>query len=49
MLSPLLFNIFINGMFYLDLASEICNFADDTAIYACDRSIDTVIVKLEDR
>ena len=35
-------------MFYLDLESEICNFADDTKIYACDKSIDAVIVKLED-
>ena len=43
-LGPLLFNIFMNGMFYLDLGSEICNFAGDP----CDRSIDTVIVKLDD-
>ena len=43
-----IFNIFINDMFYLDLESAICNFADDTTIYACDKSIDTVIVKLED-
>ena len=35
-------------MLYLDLESEICNFADDTTLYACDKSIDTVIVKLED-
>ena len=35
-------------MFYIDLESEICNFADDTTIYACNKSIDTVIVKLED-
>ena len=35
-------------MSYLDLESEICNFADDTTIYACDRFIDIVIVKLED-
>ena len=35
-------------MLYLDLEYEICNFADDTTIYACDKSIDTVIVKLED-
>ena len=35
-------------MFYLDIESEICNFADDTTIYACDKSIDTVIIKLED-
>ena len=47
-LGPLLFNVFINDLFYLDLESEICNYADDTTIYACDKSIDTVIVKLKD-
>ena len=47
-LGPLLFNIFINDMLYLDLESEICNFADDTTIYASDRVIDNVIVKLEE-
>ena len=31
---PLLFNIFINDLFFTDLESEICKFADDTAIYA---------------
>ena len=48
MLGPLLFNIFINDMFYFDLESEICNFADDATIYACDKPIDTVIGKLDD-
>ena len=47
-LGPLLFNISINDMLHLDLESEICNFADDTTIYTCDKSINTVIVKLED-
>ena len=47
-LGPLLFNIFINDMFYIDLEFEICNLVDDTTIYACKKSIDTVIVKLED-
>ena len=31
-LGPLLFNIFINDLFYMELESEICNFADDTTI-----------------
>ena len=33
-LGPLLFNIFINDIFYAIEASEICNFADDNIIYA---------------
>ena len=47
-LGPLLFNIFINDLFFTDLESEICNFADDTTIYACDTSIDAVTIKLKD-
>ena len=47
-LGPLLFNIFINDLFFTDLESEICNFADDTTIYACDTSIDAVTKKLKD-
>ena len=48
MLGPLLFNIFINDLFYFDPESEICNFADYTIIYTRDRSDDTVIVNLEE-
>ena len=32
-LGPLLFNIFINDLFLLNMSSEICNFADDNTIY----------------
>ena len=46
-LGPLLFNIFINDLFYTDLESEICNFADDTTIFACDTNVDSVLTKLE--
>ena len=54
-LGPLLFNIFINDLFFSYsknspkivcifknfevLESEICNFDDDTTIYACETSI----------
>ena len=47
-LGPLLFIIFINDLFFTDLESEICNFADDTTIYACDISINTFTIKLND-
>ena len=47
-LGYLLFSIFINDLFFADLESEICNFADDTTISACDTSIDAVVIKLKD-
>ena len=44
-LGPLLFNIFINDLFYVELESEICNFADDTTSYACDTDVDAVMIR----
>ena len=41
-LGPLLFNIFINDLFLVIKETEICNFADDNTIYACDTSIEAV-------
>ena len=46
-LGPLLFNIFINDLFLIEMESEICNFADDTTIYACDTSIEAVMIRSE--
>ena len=37
-LGPLLFNIFINDIFFFIEKSEICNFADDNTLYSCDRN-----------
>ena len=34
-LGPLLFNIFINNIFFFAEKSEICNFADDSTVYSC--------------
>ena len=45
-LGPLLFNIFINGLFFLSLESKICNFADDNTLYVCDTSFEAVLQKL---
>ena len=44
---PLLFNIFINDIFLFLEQTNICNFADDNTIYACDTAIETVISRLE--
>ena len=31
----ILFNIFINGLIFFIQETEVCNFSDDTTIYAC--------------
>ena len=46
-LGPLLFNIYINDLFFILSDIEICNFADDTTPFVCDLSIETVLSKLE--
>ena len=45
-LGPILFNIFINDPLFLNLESDICNFADDNTLFACDSSIDRAVTKL---
>ena len=46
-LAPLLFNIYINDLFMFVKDAQICNYADDTTIYACDTNIESVIKTLE--
>ena len=46
-LGPLLFNIFINDLFAMNLESEICNFADDNTMFACGNNIQEIVIKLE--
>ena len=45
-LGPLLFNIFINDIFLFLQETEICNFADDNTLFACDISIENVLYRL---
>ena len=42
----LLFNIFINDMFYAIEASEVCNFADDNTTYALSHNAESMTAKL---
>ena len=44
---PLLFNIFTNDQFAMSLESEICNFADDSTIFACGNDMQEIVIKLE--
>ena len=46
-LGPLLFNIFINDIFFFIIASGICNFADDNSLHASGTSLEIVITKLK--
>ena len=46
-LAPLLFNIYINELFMFVKDAQICNYANDTTIYACDTNIKSVIKTLE--
>ena len=46
-LGPLLFNIYLNDLFMFMEETEICNYADDTTIYACGPNIENVIMHLE--
>ena len=46
-LGPILFNIFLNDLFCFVQETEICNFADDNTLYACDSTLERVISRLE--
>ena len=46
-LGPLLFNIYINDIFFVTEETSITNYADDNTPYACDRSVELVIARLE--
>ena len=42
-LGPLLFNIFINDLFYFVNGNDLCNFADDNTLHKCGATLDDVI------
>ena len=46
-LGPLLFNTFINYVFFLVNDTEVCNYADDMTIFACDSDVNNAQYKLE--
>ena len=46
-LRPLLFNIHLNYLFMCVKDAQICNYTDETTIYACDSNIQGVIATLE--
>ena len=46
-LGLLLFNIYINDLFYLTEMTDVCNFANDTTFFACDSDLKHLMERLE--
>ena len=46
-LGPLLFNIYLNHLFHLSECTNVCNFADDTTFYACNKDLSSLINRFE--
>ena len=45
-LGPLLFNLFINDLFFFIERTKICDFADDNTIYSCQNDLKTTLEEL---
>ena len=46
-LGPLIFNIYLNDFFFIAESSNVCNLADDTTFYVCDKDVNSLINRLE--
>ena len=46
-LGPLLSSIYLNNLFYLTESTYVCNVADDTTFFACDKDLNFFIKRLE--
>ena len=46
-LGPILFNLYLNDLFYLSEFKEVYNFADDTTLHACKSDLNNLIKRLE--
>ena len=44
----MLFNIYLNDLFFLLADTHVCNFADDTTLNACDLELQNILNELED-
>ena len=47
LLGPLLFNVYINDLFFIIEQTDICNYADDNTFNACDMSLLELVRRLE--
>ena len=46
-LGPLLFNIYLNDLFWINEFTDVCNLADDTTLYASDIDLKSLMTSLE--
>ena len=46
-LGPLLFNIYINDLFWINEQTDVCNYADDTTFHTSDQDLNALILRLE--
>ena len=46
-LSPLLFNIYINDLFWINEQTDVCNYVDDTTFHTSDQDLNALILRLE--
>ena len=46
-LDPLLFNLYLNDLFFFLQDINICDFVDDTAPFVCNETCESVLDKLE--
>ena len=46
-LGPVLFNIYLNDLFFTLFSVNVCNFANDTTPFVCDLNLEVVLTQLE--
>ena len=47
-LDPVLFNIYLNDLFFTLFSVNVCNFADDTTPFVCKLNLEVVLTQLEE-
>ena len=46
-LGPILFNVYLNDLFYIFVNSEVCYLTDDTTPFVCEMDLDILLQKSE--
>ena len=47
-LGPVVFNIYLNDLFFTLFSVNVCNFADDTTPFVCKLNLEVVLTQLEE-